>query len=354
MIDYGAAPAQDELEVSVFGPGYGEAIAIHLGQNNWILIDSCMDPESKLPATLNYLQKIGVSPSVVQAIVASHWHDDHVRGISKLAEVCNNAEFFFSGVFNKPELLAFLLAHSPETGAIQSGGTKELVKVIKSKKAKMIFTNQRTLILQETLAGRNVQVSAFSPTQNAQTHMLNGLASYLPTDSEPINHAPDLKPNLSSVVVHVDFGDDAILLGSDLEEHTNLGWRGIIEHAWCIAKTKATAFKVAHHGSITGHNEDIWSVLLNKPISVLTPFIRGNVELPTASDRSRIKSTSTASYISSGASKKPEMDHQVVKRLNTITTKLAKVNPGFGGVRLRKKTGAVDWKVELFGKAEQL
>lgn len=57
MIDYGAPPAHDELEVSVFGPGYGEAIVIHLGENEWILIDSCIEPESKEPAAIHYLTK---------------------------------------------------------------------------------------------------------------------------------------------------------------------------------------------------------------------------------------------------------------------------------------------------------
>jgi len=49
MIDYGVAPAADEIEVTLFGPGYGEAIAVHLGEGAWLLVDSCIDPESKAP-----------------------------------------------------------------------------------------------------------------------------------------------------------------------------------------------------------------------------------------------------------------------------------------------------------------
>ena len=79
MIDYGVAPSPDEIEVTLFGPGYGEAIAVHLGEGTWLLVDSCIDPVSRAPASGTYLEQIGVSVNQVLAIVASHWHDDHVR-----------------------------------------------------------------------------------------------------------------------------------------------------------------------------------------------------------------------------------------------------------------------------------
>ena len=110
MIDYGAPPAADEIEVTLFGPGYGEAIAVHLGDGSWLLVDSCIDPDSKTPASETYLDQIGVNASHVRAIVASHWHDDHVRGISRLAARYPAADFVLSGVFNKAEAGAFLAA----------------------------------------------------------------------------------------------------------------------------------------------------------------------------------------------------------------------------------------------------
>lgn len=81
MSDYGKPPAADEVEVTLFGPGFGEAIAVHLGEGSWMLVDSCIDPDSKGPASLTYLDRLNVNPANVKAIIASHWHDDHVRGI---------------------------------------------------------------------------------------------------------------------------------------------------------------------------------------------------------------------------------------------------------------------------------
>jgi beta-lactamase superfamily II metal-dependent hydrolase len=353
MNNYGIAPAHDEFEVSVFGPGYGEAIVIHLGNNEWVLIDSCIEPESKEPAALHYLSKIGVPPESIGTIIASHWHDDHIRGLSEVVAKCVNAEFFMSGVFNNTELMSFLLAYSPESGAIQAGGTKEIVKAINTGKKRLNFTYQRISILEKNILGRKVQVSAFSPTQQAQANMLLRLANYIPKIGEPVNHAPDSKPNLSAIVVHVDFGGEAILLGSDLEVHNGIGWEAVVNQAWCTSKQKSSAFKVAHHGSITAHHDGIWTNLLEgKPISMLTPFNRGKA-LPTEEDKTRIKTKSCAAFVSSIASKKPEMDSAIEKRLQSISKNLSKANAGFGCIRLRKKL-TTEWTVELFGRAQQL
>ncbi len=37
------SPGQDIIEVSIFGPGKGEPILVHLGRNEWIIVDSCIN-----------------------------------------------------------------------------------------------------------------------------------------------------------------------------------------------------------------------------------------------------------------------------------------------------------------------
>jgi len=96
----GTTPAADEVEVTLFGPGYGEAIAVHLGEGIWLLVDSCINPDTKQPASLEYLEHLNISPDAVCSIIASHWHDDHVKGMTKLVEKFTQAEFVISGVFN--------------------------------------------------------------------------------------------------------------------------------------------------------------------------------------------------------------------------------------------------------------
>lgn len=353
MIDYGAAPSVDEVEITVFGPGFGEAIAVHVGAGNWILVDSCIDPNTKLPASRTYLQTIGVQPIQVKTIIASHWHDDHVKGISGLASYYPEAEFLMSAALNNTEATAFLSAHNETTAPGLSRGTNELYKVI-NLRDKVFHVMQRSSVMEVNANGRNVRVVALSPAPATFSQSIANFAQYLPNKSggSPVNHAPELKPNLEAVVIHIDFDGDAALLGSDLEDHHSCGWTAVVADQWCRSKPPGSAYKVAHHGSHTGEHPQIWATLLTRnPTACITPFNRGNVKLPTDEDKKRIKSKTQCAYISSGATGRPEMDRAILKRLGDICNKLARVNSGFGAIRLRKAVSDPSWTAELFGNA---
>lgn len=355
MIEYGSPPAGDEIEVTLFGPGYGEAIAVHLGEGVWLLIDSCIDPDSQAPASGTYLEQIGVGANQVRAIVASHWHDDHVRGMSQLAATYPRADFVVSAVFNDKEAASFLSAYSGASSSNLARGTKELFEVVRARET-VFPALQRSMILEILLNSREVKVTAFSPVAAAFARFLAHIAQYVPRNGdEPINCAPELRPNLGAVALHIDVGDDAILLGADLEEHDQFGWSAVVADQWSGARRSATAYKVAHHGSCTGECHRVWTELLKPdPVVCLTPFTLGNLRLPTDADKKRLKRNTRYAYISSGASRRPDMDSHQLKRLGDICKKLAQVDAGFGAVRLRRQIGAQSWTVELFGAAQTL
>ena len=79
------APDNHIGEISIFGPGIGECIVLHIGQGRWFVIDSCLCPKTKQPIALQYLKDIGVDASTqVVGILISHWHSDHIQGASLL------------------------------------------------------------------------------------------------------------------------------------------------------------------------------------------------------------------------------------------------------------------------------
>jgi glyoxylase-like metal-dependent hydrolase (beta-lactamase superfamily II) len=79
--DPAAPPGESEFEVSVFGPGHGECIVLHVGKGDWVVVDSHRDSETNEPVALRYLQTLGVnSAERVKMVVATHWHDDHMDG----------------------------------------------------------------------------------------------------------------------------------------------------------------------------------------------------------------------------------------------------------------------------------
>src|SRR5438876_12006346 len=87
-------PREDEIEVSLFGPGFGESVVIHVGGNDWVIVDSCKNPDTKRAVALDYLEAIGVNvASDVKLIVASHWHDDHIDSLSQIYDRAQHAVF---------------------------------------------------------------------------------------------------------------------------------------------------------------------------------------------------------------------------------------------------------------------
>lgn len=351
---YGASPAADEAEIVLFGPGYGEAICVHVGNRQWLVVDSCINSDCNLPASLHYLNELGVHPSEVKAVVASHWHDDHVCGLATLSAAYPDAEFFLSSVFDTVEAKAFLAAYGGEI-APQARGARELYRIA-SKREKIIFTQHRVLVLEAVVGGRTVRALALSPGPAAQAQALAHFASHLPESTgKAIMYAPELRPNLEAIVLHIDFGEDAVLLGSDLENSGNMGWAEIVGDKICGTRYRAALYKVAHHGSRTGDLPEIWTQLLShKPTAVLTPFNNGSVHLPTPDDKSRINENAGSAYITSTASRRPKLPAHIEKRMSSICSGLSRVNADFGAIRLRKKLGAQTWNVEFFGRAGRL
>ena len=75
-----ALPRPYELEVSIFGPGVGECIVIHLGDGQWMIVDSCLDPSSKQSVSLQYLENLGVDiATAVKVVLVTHWRSEERR-----------------------------------------------------------------------------------------------------------------------------------------------------------------------------------------------------------------------------------------------------------------------------------
>ncbi len=95
-MNFGVGPDANTAEVTIFGPGYGECIVLHLGCGQWAIIDSCIDKATGQSVARTYLEAIGVPKGDVRHLVISHWHDDHVQGMLGLVEHYSDAQVWMS------------------------------------------------------------------------------------------------------------------------------------------------------------------------------------------------------------------------------------------------------------------
>ena len=343
-------PKSDEVEVSLFGPGYGECALIHIGNDDWVIVDSCLNSESQ-PAALAYLRGIGANPAnVVRLIVATHWHDDHIRGVGEMVELCRNASFCCAGALSKTEFLAAVGALESDPATPNGSGTRELYKAFslleqRNTRPVFAFANRR-------IFNRNgCEVWSLSPFDKEYAGFLLEIGNLVPKDYETKIRIPSLTPNKVAVVLLIKVDETVLLLGSDLERS---GWLEILG-ASERPNWKASVFKVPHHGSDDAHEERVWSeMLLGGPMALLAPWQRGGRELPTKGDVQRILSYTPAAYSTTlRINGRARVRNNAVQRtIREMGANIRRIGSSFGMIRLRKRSDAhIAWNIETFGLA---
>ena len=345
-------PPDDEIEVSLFGPGYGECALIHVGDQRWVVVDSCLDPDGQ-PAALSYLNQLGSDPAdSVCLIVTTHWHDDHIRGMAQVVETCANANFCCANAFTQREFLSAVGALESRPATPEGSGVRELFNVLDSLNSRSVtplYASLNRLIYQRD----GCAIWTLSPSDAMYQTFLRKIHELLPAVNEPKRRIPSLEPNDASVVLLIDIGGTAILLGGDLETQ---GWLGILDND-TQPSTRASVFKVPHHGSENAHVCRVWEEMLERnPIAILTPWRRGGRSIPTSQGIDRILSHTDRAYITAspqtltGGSLR-RRDRMVQRTIRESGVTITNVSPATGMVRLRRKmTLPAEWQVETIGE----
>jgi len=363
-------PAASEIEVSIFGPGFGESIVVHAGNDEWIIVDSCIDSRSGNPAALTYLNEIQVDTSTaVKLIVATHWHDDHIAGMSELVRVCTSAKFACSMALTQTEFIevAKVYSYRPLIG-VPSGPTEiyqTLSTVMGRRQHPVYATADRTLFrMKRGAAGETVwEVTALSPTDGELQRFLARIAALIPPPKPLVTKSrlPNPGKNDLSVATWIKIGDIQILLGADLEEHgvQGRGWTAVLASS-ARPPGVASLFKIAHHGSSNGHHAGVWSSMLGSaPMAVLTPWTLGGSELPQSADVQRIRNLTPNAHSTSrlNAPGLQFLPPAVRRTLREANISIRQAEPPTGFVRLRlpaASSGPANWSLTASDNAVRL
>ena len=329
---------------------------IHVGNNTWVIVDSCLDA-NRQPVALSYLAALGLDPaSVVSLIIATHWHDDHIRGISDLVEACESAMFCCSDVLNDKEFLALAGTTEAGSGTRMSSGVREYVNtrsLLSDRASTPRYASADRLVLSDDdfkVWSLSPADSVFDQFMQRMTRMVNGSDGHKGRLTAP-------EPNDTSVVLLIEVAETIVLLGGDLKQQ---GWLAILDGDRQV-DTRASAFKVPHHGSENAFEERVWAEMLSdEPVAILTPWWRGGHFLPTQAGVDRMLRFTNELYVTAEPGRPPPRStrsrNRVVDRalrVDGITVRSVEFANGL--VRLRKnKNSSEHWRVERFGTASQL
>jgi beta-lactamase superfamily II metal-dependent hydrolase len=366
-------PTSDEIEVSVWGPGYGESVLIHALNNEWIIIDSCVDPITKRQPILDYLEKIDVNPAdAIKLVAATHWHDDHIRGLSDLFDKCESADFLMSDALTTKEFLILAESIGKNSKIEGKSGLEEMHKIFQIlQKPRCTPSKRNTKVPIRASANKCVWVSpidpairltSLSPSDYSIFQSQREIASLIPEVSKPKRWLVPKIPNENhvAVVLCLEFANMSLLLGSDLEDDGNpqSGWTAIV-NSICKPSGKSTVYKISHHGSKSGDLSRIWEEMLVKnPYAICSPFNHGKT-LPSPDDVRRICGYTPNGYITATN----RISKSYVHKDSTVKKTIAESGIKFhervylpGMVRFRKKTAVAnsECSLEYFQGAEHL
>jgi len=187
-----------------------------------------------------------------------------------------------------------------------------------------------------------IRITTLSPSDEMHSRTVQTMLNYITAVKKGLSEPRLIAtcPNDVAVAVLLEINERQILLGSDLEQESNVavGWSAVLAGE-AVKDSKCCAFKVAHHGSYSGHSDAVWEELLEtSPLALITPFRHGDLRIPTGGDRARILARTGDAYISADpnlSTKAPKKSGKVQARRsnNTINRRLA--NGPMGHIRWR-------------------
>jgi hypothetical protein len=350
-------------------------VVAHAGWGDWIIVDSCVALDGKTPAGLAYLKRLGVQASTaVKRVVATHWHNDHVRGLAQTMRECAGAKFICSQALFAKEFIALTdlwkrqgFAASPVselTGVLDTIASSTSVLKGSSADSRFGFGLANRCLWRRSQASdvridTSAELYSLSPSDAAVRKSLEAIAALLSTGDTLTQPMPS-RPNQFSVVLWLRVGGVRCLLGADMEEQHNPygGWRLTVESSE-RPTGEASLFKVPHHGSVTAEFEPVWTkMLLNKPVALLTPFHSGRVRLPTLDDARRICARTADAFTTASFRDRSSRGKtgSVNRTIQETVRYIRRVNDSFGHVRARRKLNfeSGNWTVATFGDAQRL
>lgn len=350
------APTHDQVEVSLFGPAYGEALAVHYGDGLWFCIDSCLQVDTGSPASLAYLQEIGVDVSKqVSHVALTHTDGDHVRGISQLFDACTNAQLIVPSALDDRHATAYLASYCEPMSPSLSVGTKEIVALLRLQGARkhgkpIHFATQDRPVFDSS----GTRLTALAPDDLSIRKFIESVTSHIPRTGSIGRQPPKLKPNHSSAVFLLETRGASFLFGADLEEEPGKGWTRVVENSVQFkSATNFRVYKVAHHGSRGAHCDILWNAL-DRPTSILAPFDYGRHKIPNKDEAKLIIDRSNRSFsTSSFKTKKAKRVSAVDRQLRLHRIRRSSAFPSDGHVRYRISSDGAE-QVELFGGAVTL
>ncbi len=341
------------------GGGYGEAILIHFGNGDWVAVDSCINPNTGISIPLEYLKENNVKESDLKLIICTHWHDDHIKGLSQLLNFGVNSEFSCS---KANDFEKFCYAIKIDSQRPSSRSTKEFEKchniLLKRGESPVMSYPDRVLYQND-----KDSIISLSPSDESLNEFDQYLSQIL-VDLKGLNKDIDAQnPNHYSTALQVKLESHTAILGADLETTNNrkTAWTAILDNSKTLVKDPSPKyFKISHHGSKTGYSNEFWDLIFDNELNgTMTPWTLGGNSLPKDDMISLFKGKTRNLFITSDyvVGRKPKKRDRIADRtIKEFNNTISEIKFNFGMVKssIIKSNEGSKWETKLHGSAKSL
>ena len=334
-------------ELVVFGKGVGESILLRLKDEQWIVIDSFISPNSGKPVAVEYLETRGIDTENIIGIVCTHWDDDHIHGISDIISVHRRPLTVVLPIALKErrvkEYVYFNSDHDINTSS-------EFIKVLelrKQQRCAFCWAQSDRNLFGNVICDDQIVFKALSPNDEQYEEFLK----YIVLPSEKcVKRGYSSYENSISVAVYVKTCTESFLLGGDLENSAIGGWEAVCNNYH--ESTKSHIFKVPHHGSESAYYEHIWTTLVDQPIAIITRFNRSH--LPKDDMLQKIKAHACKVFVVGPTPKRDKLLMKSAVKYGGAINSVSILDYDYGYVRLYREQSNTNWCIETQGCVQEL
>lgn len=249
MTGIGSLP-DGHVSVVVFGPGYGESVAVRGPDGRWLVIDALRDAGSERNPAVELLKEHRAAPDV---LLLTHPHEDHAAGFAELVE--RQRPSGQVGAVPAPPLDDRDPLRHPDTAA-----------ALRASRTRLALTAIQERWAQHPTSRWAVEAGAKLSLGPLELEVLTPRPAL-------VEKAPSNANRLSAAIL-ASWGGLRLLLGADVPA---VEW-GRVDGA--VALGDHALFKVAHHGSKRSRHARLRSTRALSPVWIMTPWIKGGNHLP--------------------------------------------------------------------------